>query len=202
MAMKKIRPLLALLSLTVASSAACGGEEFPVLFDEDGTWALTQFDPDGDGVFEGFTSDTRRDKFMINFRRTSGEEQQPAGKLAAATCVDINGDSGIETSQCNQAYACRCFEYTYDGEQMVWREYMGEGETLYVPEEGEPAPGDPVVVNLSSVEGTSKTFVFKPLPLHLFDSDGTSSSYQFQQRAKSFFDTTPCSARCFGDAPM
>lgn len=197
--MTKLSSVFALLALTLPLPlASCSEEEFPVLFEEEGVWALTHFDIEGTGEFETFSSGLRRDKFLLNFRRTSGAEQQPAGKLAAASCRDDNGDESVLTAQCNQGYACRCFDYTYGESQMVWREYAGEGETLYEPMKDDPPPGDPVVVGLREFE-TANTYVFTPLPVYLFDSLGVGSSYRFQQRAMSVFASTPCNQRCFGD---
>ena len=194
--MTKLLRALALLSL---SATACNEVEYITLFDEPGTWALVRYDIMGTSTFTPFTSDTRRDKFLLDFVRTSGAEEKPAGKVAAASCVDINGNSGIESSQCDAGFVCRCFDYEYDGSQMVWREYMAEGGVLYEPKEGEAAPGDPIVINLSQVESASKTYTYKPLPPRLFDSDGSTSGFQFVQRAQSTFEPTMCRTACFGD---
>ncbi|MEZ4450691.1 MAG: hypothetical protein R3B09_14510 [Nannocystaceae bacterium] len=196
---RTLAPLAVTLALAAAASG-CQDEGYVTLFDEAGTWSLVRFNTEGS--FAELESNNRRDNFLLFFERTSAAEARPAGRMAAATCVDQMGDSGLQSSTCDDGFLCRCFDYNYEDATMVMTEYAGEGQTLYTPEDGEPAPGEPVTIFLSEVPEAANTYGFKPLPFMLFESDGMGSEYQFQQKAASFFDKTGCATICFGAAPM
>jgi len=195
--MRSIKSLLIPASVSLCLLAGgCQDEGYITLFDEDGTWSLLSYDIEGSGIFKTIDSSNRQDKFLLRFVRTSAAEAEPAGKLAAATCIDVSGDQGLTSSSCNNGFTCRCFNYSFDETTMIFKEFEGEGGALYTPAEGEPAPGDPVVVTVSAVESNDVTFIYRPLPAQLFGSNATSSAYELRQKANSLFVDTGCSEIC------
>lgn len=195
--MRSIKSLLIPASISLCVLAGgCQEEGYVTLFDEDGTWSLISHDVEGSGTFKTIDSANREDKFLLRFVRTSAAESEPAGKLAAATCIDVSDDSGLTTSSCNDGFTCRCFNYSFNETTMIFTEFEGEGGFLYTPAEGEPAPGEPVAVVVSEVEDNNVTFVFRPLPSRLFESDATGSAYELRQKANSLFVETGCSEIC------
>ena len=195
--MRSIQSLLIPASLSFCVLAGgCQEEGYVTLFDEDGTWSLLSHDVEGSGTFKTIDSPNREDKFLMRFVRTSAAEAEPAGKVAAATCIDVADDMGLLSSSCNDGFTCRCFNYSFDQTTMIFTEYEGEGGFLYTPEDGEPAPGEPVAVVVSEVETNNVTFVYRPLPSRLFESDAVNSAYEFRQKADSLFVDTGCSEIC------
>lgn len=189
--------LIAPLALAAAVSGGCNNDpQYVTLFEEDGAWSLVMYNIEGSYVANDSTN--RRDKFLMYFDRTSAAEARPAGRMAAATCIDAMGDQSLKSSACDAGFTCRCFDYTFEDATMVMAEYAPAGGELYVPEEGEPTPGEPVTVFLSEVEESVNTYNFKPLPFMLFESDQMESQYHFRQKAASVFDETGCFEPCFG----
>jgi hypothetical protein len=186
-----------LLASSLVAATGCSEEGYVTLFDEDGTWVLTAHDIDNTGTYTPIDSATREDKFLLFFNRTSGEEEIPGGKMAAASCIDENDNQSPVSSSCNRGFACRCFNYTFNEATFLMKEYVGEGGYLFTPEDGEPSPEEQVTVLVSEVEGKAFTYIFDPLPQRLFESDiPTSSAYQFQQKANSLFEGTGCLETC------
>lgn len=188
--------LLAPLAVAAAMSGCNNDPEFVTLFDENGAWSLTMYNTEGSLVANDSTN--RRDKFLIYFDRTSAEGSRPAGRMAAATCIDAMGDQSLKSSACDAGFTCRCFDYTFEDATMIMAEYAPAGGQLYVPEEGDPNPGEPVTVFVSEVADSANTYNFKPLPFMLFESDQVDSEYHFRQKAASVFDETGCFDPCFG----
>jgi len=195
--MRSIHSLLLPASLSLCVLAGgCEEEGFVTLFDEEGTWSLISYDLEGSGTYETIESTNRIDKFLMHFVRTSAEGAEPAGKVAAATCIDLGGDQSLTSSSCNDGFTCRCFNYSYNEATMTFTEYEAANATLYAPMEGEPAPGEPVAVFLSTVDNNDFQFIFKPLPSRLFQSDAMISGYQMRNKADSLFEQTDCFERC------
>lgn len=195
--MRSIKSLLLPASLCLCVLAGgCDDEGFVTLFDEDGTWSLLAFDLEGTGTFNTIDSPNRKDQFLLRFLRTSGAEQRPEGIAAAATCKDVSNNQSLTGSACNDGFTCRCFNYTFNETTMVFTEFAADGASLYTPVGDEPQPGEPVTIFLETIEDTASTFIFKPLPAQLFESDATDSRYEFRQKADSLFSKTACSERC------
>lgn len=166
----------ALCALTVLAGA-CKEEGRDVLFEENGTWALFQYDIEGKGL-EPFDTAARVDKFLLHF-------DMEAGVVAAASCVDSMDRTDLTTTLCDvDKFECRCFAYTYEKSTMTFAE--------------EVPGGDPktTTINLESYPGYNSTYLFEPLPEGLFNSDGTSSKYLFQARGDSKFMPTGCLDAC------
>ncbi|MCB9565798.1 MAG: hypothetical protein H6710_00995 [Myxococcales bacterium] len=195
--MRALKSLLLLAPLTLAAFTGCQEEEFITLFDEGGrSWSLISHDIENSGTFMPLDSANRKDGFLLYFKRTSGETQRPAGKLAAATCYDDAMDQNLDSTSCNSGFTCRCFDYTFNEDTMTWQEYAIDGVPLYEPEEGQASPGDVITIFLTASESISDTYIFRPLAPQLFQSDGLESRYQFQEKAATLFDKTGCAEAC------
>ncbi|MEZ4385016.1 MAG: hypothetical protein R3A79_27045 [Nannocystaceae bacterium] len=193
--MRHLKSLL--LASSVLAASGCSEEGYVTLFDENGTWVLIAHDIENTGTYSPIDSATREDSFLLYFTRTSGEEQIPGGKMAAASCTDDDNDQSPVSSACNRGFTCRCFDYTFNEATFLMKEYVADGGYLYTPEEGEPSPEEQVTVLVSEVDGKAYTYVFDPLPQRLFESDiNVGSAYQFQQKADSVFEATGCLAAC------
>lgn len=174
----------ALCALTVLAGA-CKEEGRDVLFEEDGTWALFQYDIEGKGL-EPFDAAARVDKFLLRF-------DTEAGVVAAASCLDSMDRTDLTQTLCDVGmFQCRCFSYTYEKSTMTWTEVAPEG--------GEVADPKTTTIALEPYPGFNSTFLFEPLPEGLFNSDGTTSKYLFQSRGNSLFMPTGCLDAC-GIAP-
>src|SRR4051812_31512507 len=91
----------ALCALTVLAGA-CKDEGRDVLFEEDGTWALFQYDIDGKGLAP-IDAAARVNQYLLYF-------DMEAGKLAAASCLDSMGRTDLTTALCDvKQFECRCF---------------------------------------------------------------------------------------------
>ncbi len=167
----------ALCALTVLAGA-CKEEGRDVLFEEDGTWSLFQYDIDGKGLVP-FDTASRVDKFLIHF-------DMEAGVVATASCLDSMDRTDLTQALCDvDKFECRCFTYTYEKSLMTW--------TDAAPESGDPKT---TPVKLEEYPGYNSTYLFQPLPEALFNSDGTSSKYLFQARGDSLFAQTGCLDVC------
>ncbi|HFE44738.1 MAG TPA: hypothetical protein ENJ18_04475 [Nannocystis exedens] len=195
--MRSMKSLLLPASLCLCALAGgCKEEGFVTLFDEDGTWSLLAYDLEGSGALETIDSPNRKDQFLLRFVRTSGEEQKPEGIAAAATCKDVGGNQNLTESTCNDGFTCRCFKYSFNETTMIFTEFAADGASLYTPQEGEPMAGEPVTIFLEEVEDAASTFIFKPLPAQLFQSNAVNSRYEFRQKADSLFSKTSCTELC------
>ncbi|HEY8376110.1 MAG TPA: hypothetical protein VIK91_06460 [Nannocystis sp.] len=195
-------------ALPILATTSCKEEEGPTtLFDEEGAWKLLYFKlEDGDQI-GGFGSTLRQGKYMVYFDKT-------AKIVAAASCKDSAGDSGVLTSSCDLpkeegGYVCRCFTYEFEDDRMTWIENEVDGQppppqpTDKQLDEGVKKPGDPIVINLAAYDpdNFNNTWRFQPLPYGLFDSNGLSSEFVFQAVSPMVFDgTTGCREVC-GIAP-
>lgn len=170
----------ALCALTVLASA-CKEEGRDVLFEEDGTWSLFQYDYEGKGL-TAFDVAARVDQFLLHFN-------MEAGVVAAASCLDSMGRVDLGTTLCDTGkFQCRCFEYTYEKSLMSWTEVEPKGGTVADPQT--------TAISLEKFPEYNSTYLFKPLPEGLFNSDGTSSRYLFQPRGNSAFEATGCLDAC------
>ena len=112
-----------LLASSLVAATGCSEEGYVTLFDEDGTWVLIAHDIDNTGTYTPIDSATREDKFLLFFTRTSGEEEIPGGKMAAASCIDENDNQSPVSSSCNRGFQCRCFNYTFNEATFLMKEY-------------------------------------------------------------------------------
>lgn len=190
-------------ALPILATASCKEEGPTTLFDEDGAWKLLYFKlEDGDQI-GGFGSTLRQGKYMLYF-------DKKAKVAAAASCKDSADDSGVLTSLCDVpkekgGYACRCFNYEYDDDQMTWTEFVPDGQpappepTEAELDEGARSPKDPILVNLAEYDpdNFNNTYRFSPLPYGLFNSNSRTSEYVFQAVSPAVFDnTTGCREVC------
>jgi hypothetical protein len=190
----------ALCALVVAAGA-CKDDEPVNLFDEQGTWALFQYDLDGSGITPIAESE-RIDQFLINF-------DAEAGIVSAASCIDSSMQTSITSAFCDlDKWVCRCFNYTFEEARMVWTEFTPEGPpegymTPPMPGEDSTAspPGEAFLIDLEAYPETSNTFRYSGLPFGLFDSDGTISRYVFQLRGDVKFIPTGCLQVCGASSP-
>ena len=170
----------ALCALTVLAGA-CKEEGRDVLFEEDGTWSLFQYDYEGKGLAP-FDNAARVDQFLLHFN-------MEAGVVAAASCLDSMDRTDLANTLCDlNKFQCRCFEYTYEKSAMSWTEVEPKGGTVADPKT--------TGISLEDYPDFNSTYLFTPLPEGLFNSDGTSSRYLFQPRGNSLFEVTGCLDAC------
>lgn len=170
----------ALCALTVLAGA-CKEEGRGVLFEEDGTWSLFQYDFEGKGLM-AFDTASRVDQFLLHFN-------MEAGVVAAASCLDSMDRVDLNTTLCDQnKFQCRCFTYTYEDSAMSWTEVAPKGGTVADPKT--------TAIDLEKFPEYNSTYLFAPLPEGLYNSDGTSSRYLFQPRGNALFEPTGCLAAC------
>lgn len=168
------------------------------LFDETGVWALERYTLDGGPYLD--IAQNRKGLFLLRFKPEDGV-------VATAACSEQNTEVDVNASNCTNAalatWTCRCFAYTYEGDQMVWQEF--------VPGHTPPAVGGPAAHVLFVGEdpgGDAAGQRFGPLPESLYNSDGETSQYVFQRRNDAVWtmvdkngdgvlDLQSCSAGCF-----
>ncbi|MEE9385978.1 MAG: hypothetical protein V3V08_21410 [Nannocystaceae bacterium] len=198
---KSSRPNIRIPVLVLVATllAACAEEdEAPArLFDENGTWSLQEFSPEGSGGGPTLNGTVRENAFMVRF-------SEDLGALAAAACSSslTNPDFSPSSSQCRLGDAsenppewdCQCYSYYWPGEtSQTWLHYK--------PKSGSKPPDPHNDADNSSTtsltEVAPNTYRFSPLPNPLFDSDGESSSFVFRHKADTLFDETGCWEHCF-----
>jgi hypothetical protein len=181
----------------------CDDDDGPSkLFDERGTWSLSQFAADSESLLQSSDgpSGIRRDAFLLQF-------DPDLGAVAAATCAGSNAPDNDtpSNSSCRrdtaQIWTCSCYGYSFVDSAMVWQEYA-PGETPPKPK----APADFVagtdegsVLTVGEVNDAAFTYLFFPLPEGLFGSNGTTSRHVFVQKADSVYAPTGCAEQCFGE---
>lgn len=176
-------------------AAGCKDEEPAKVFEDTGTWVLRLFKLEDGDTLDGFGSPVRVDKFMIHY----DQENQV---VAVASCFDSMGNSGLTASLCDlsgpEGYACRCFDYEFTADTMVWTEYAPQGQEL-PPEhmvEGVQQPGQPFTIVVSEYTSISNAYRYKPLPYGVLESDGMTSEYVFEERNAALIDGTGCKEVC------
>lgn len=185
--------ILSLCALTLAG--ACDDDEGPKkLFEEEGTWALNRYDL-GQGIMPLNLSE-QIDQFLINFNAE-------AQIVTTAACIDMSGNSSVDSLCDADGYVCRCFSYTFMESQMIWTELEGNVVPPNPPkDEGIPAPGEAVIIKVDAYPDSANTYRYTPLPFGLFGSDGTSiSKFVFQIRGNDKIAATGCLDVCGAAAP-
>ena len=132
-------------------SSGCKEEEpIPKLFEEDGVWALINFDDEGDGNSIDVTGN-RLDigggtaSFMLKFTTAMsvvqtaacvfpGDSSEPEALLPGNTPCGMFDD--------NTEWRCRCFGYAFEREEMKWVEFTAGDTPPVVTLEDTPAGGD------------------------------------------------------------
>lgn len=195
-----LRLLHALLPAALLVSVACKEEEEePRAFEENGTWSLQEWAPDGADFSSLKDTTARRDAFLLRFAESKGF-------VAAAACsspVDDPPDFSPASSRCNSGDAdqdrvwdCKCFSYDWTTEfSHVWLGYEPDGGKPPNPNTADPEKTTTVSADTSDVENNIR---LSPLPPELFDSDGESSVYLFQLKADRLMDETGCYEACGG----
>jgi hypothetical protein len=179
-------PRRALLSLAatllLTSTPGCKDDEVKTLFEENGVWALVQFDLTGTGFQD--IADNRSGGFLLKF--DSGK-----GVVGTAACTDNANNNSPSQSLCRFDYAatwtCRCFAYEFEESAMRWMEFDPGSAPPPVPD-GPPADTDGGATGYTELEvgafpDQASTYQFRPLPTNLFASDGVSSTFVFQRKA-------------------
>lgn len=207
------RLLLTLIPLSLLTVSACGDEEDPRVFEEEGTWSLQRFALDGTN-WKPIDQMPRDNAFLLRFDDTAG-----SGTVAAATCVG-GGSASVEASTCridiNHTWECRCFSYIHEEANiMQWQEFAaGEAPPPVVEETGEgmleddcDTECDPSVsINVQKDNEVNGAVIFSPLPGRtdvwgesgLFNSGYPSATprYQFLKKSESLFEESGCAEVC------
>lgn len=176
-------------------AAGCKDDAPAKLFDDSGTWVLRLFRVEDGDEIGGFSAASRVDRFMIHY-------DQENEVVAAATCRDSMGNTNLTESLCDLSgpagYQCRCFDYDFTSNMMIWTEFAPKGQTLPPEhkEEGVLQPGEPFGIAIEEYMSISNAYRYRPLPYGLFNSDGQSSEYVFEERSETLIDATGCKEIC------
>ncbi len=202
-------PRLTVLFLAIAATA-CGDEEAPSkLFDEDGAWAVIQYDL-GENV-EEIDPQTREDAFMLSFDNANRV-------VTAASCVGLDSDGmpdavTPEDSPCrllpqDTAWQCRCFAYAFRDDVMQFQEFAAGSmpprlafDPLLDPGEvggddsgggsgsgGGGGDGGVAALRVVPIPDRKSTYDFRPLPAGVFGGDGVANHFILKARSNSIFD--------------
>lgn len=125
---------LALTALLLSSSTGCGNDRAEAgAFDESGVWRLTYYDLDPtDKTDPEEPQSTARNGFLLKF--------DPEKRIVAASACGRTKSSShsVEDSNCDVSgsdktrhFECSCFEYTFSGNEMRWKE-VGDDDDSYV----------------------------------------------------------------------
>jgi hypothetical protein len=215
----RLRPFLLtatpLALSALALTSACGGDTAPkTLFDENGAWTLVGYDID-QGSFADL-DENRQDAFLLSFAKSEHV-------VTAATCGH-EGEDEPSNSLCNlddtSPWACRCFSYAFEDDQMLWHEFPpgsipppapdidggGADGVMATGTAGETgAPMGDTLITVGEVADVANSYTFAPLPLDLFDSNGTTARFKFEARGATLFESRvfgmaegnpPCPQRC------
>jgi hypothetical protein len=206
--------LYAAASAAILLATACGDDEGPgKLFEEEGSWSLTQYNLDGGGL-NSIDNDVRGDAFMLRF---NASEKVVQTAMCGETEQDTPGNSQCKLIPQDTSWFCHCYAYAYEDDVMVWREFDagstppevtiddaspggssasasasgtgGDTDTDGGGDDSAGAPsGDAIRIELAALPNISSTYQFRPLPVGIWGSDGSISSYVLQQKAASVFD--------------
>lgn len=206
------RPPSLILGATCAALLAtgCKEDEGPgKLFEEDGTWELTQYNLEGEGLQE-VDPDNRGEAFLMKF---DAQRQVVQTAMCAESETDDPATSVCRLVPQQTQWFCHCFAYAYQEDRMIWRQFTAgesppmvpftEGGSTPTPpatggadtdtdggggdETGGVAPGGDVDVMVAPFGMISSTYQFTPFPVGVFGSAGA-STFVFEQKAGSKFD--------------
>jgi len=206
--------LVSSLVATVLLTTGCKEEDttVPTLFDEDGVWALTRYDIEGEGTANDLLAH-RDASFLLNFNKAD-KVVQTASCVFPGTDDDEEklspGDTPCGFIDDGTEWQCQCFGYAFEHDEMRWVEFNAGDLPPVVELEaaatgggaggsggesgsgGDTAPadtGEGTLMTVSEVPDVNFTFNFRPLPDGVFDSNGTNSRFVMQARGASTFAT-------------
>ncbi len=176
------------------TAGGCDEEVVELLFEEEGVWSMTHQDVGGSGQLLRLEQG-RQEKFLLKFVRSSINENEAAGTMMAAACIDSDETiSPALGTTCGETYCCRCYSYSYNNNFLRIASATPEGGLAC-----DISSGDPIDITLEPLGEVSNTYLFGPFEPGMFACEGETCEYGFQGgRANSKFEATGCEEFCNG----
>jgi hypothetical protein len=197
-----------LFAILVATSAISGCKDDPPgkLFDEQGAWAVVQYDL-GDGL-EDIMVMSRRDAFMVSFDTENSV-------MTTAACGNemssyLPSESTCRTSPTTTNWQCSCYSYAFQEDVMQMTPFdagspppevdfdpdlipgqSGEAGGMDTSGTGGESGGMPAgplsVIRVSPIPDRADTYDFTPLPSGVFGGNGANNHFIVEARSNTIF---------------